>query len=71
MRVTNEQLKTALESIDTRVTNIEHILMSRPNSNGRTLNPATILLVKYVIFPLIVVVGAVVGVTINLPTIGG
>ncbi len=66
-RVTNEQLSTQMKSIDTRVTNIEGILMSKPN--GRGLSSATIFLVKWVIFPLIVVIGAIVGVTINLPVV--
>ena len=68
-RVTNEQLSTQMKSIDNRVTNIETILMSRP-SNGRSLSLATVFLVKWVVFPLIVVIGTVVGVSINLP-IGG
>lgn len=67
MRVTNEQLKTAIESIDTRVTNIESILMARPNSNGKSLNPATVFLVKWVVFPMIVIIGSVVGVNIVVP----
>ena len=67
-RVTNEQLSTQMKSIDNRVTNIETILMSRPN--GRSLSQATVFLVKWVVFPLLVIVGTVVGVSINLP-IGG
>lgn len=65
MRVTNEQLKTAIESIDTRVTNIETILMGRPN--GKNLSPTTVFLVKWVVFPLIVIIGSVVGVTVAIP----
>ena len=71
MRVTNEQLKSAMDSIDKRVTNIESILMSKPNGNSKVLSQTTTFLVKWVIFPLIVVIGAVIGVSINLPTIGG
>ena len=69
-RVTNEQLKTAMDSIDTRLTNVESILMGRRTSDKNGLSPATVFLVKWVVFPLIVVVGSVVGVSINLP-LGG
>lgn len=68
-RVTNEQLSSQIKSIDTRVTSIEGILMSRPNGKG--LSQATVFLVKWVVFPLIVVIGSVVGVSINLPAIAG
>lgn len=70
MRVTNEQLKTALESIDKRVLSIEGILMSRRNPNGNMIvNPTVSLMIRFVVFPLIVVIGAVVGV--NLSSLGG
>lgn len=67
MRVTNEQLKLSIESVDKRVLNIESILMARPNSNGKALNTTTVFLVKWVVFPMIVIVGSVVGVSIAIP----
>ena len=70
MRVTNEQLKTAIESLDTRLQNVEKVLMTKPNGNGRSLNPTLVFLIRWVIFPLIVVIGAIVGVSVNLPVIG-
>ena len=64
-RVTNEQLKTAIDSIDTRLTNVESILMGKPN--GKNLSPATVFIVRWVVFPLIVIIGSVVGVTVAVP----
>lgn len=67
MRVTNVQLLSAINSIDTRLTNVEKILMGNPGRNGKGLSPATVFLVKWVVFPLIVIIGSVVGVTVAIP----
>lgn len=68
MGVTNKQLLSAIDSIDTRLTNVETILMGNPGrGNSKSLSPATVFIVKWVVFPLIVIIGSVVGVTIAIP----
>ena len=65
MRVTNEQIMNQVKSIDTRLTNVESILMGGKR-NGY-ISPTITLLIKYVVFPLIVIVGGIVGVNQVFP----
>ena len=73
-RVTNEQLLTEIKGLSTRVSgveervgSIENILMSNPGRNNKGLNPTIVFLVRWVVFPLIVIIGSVVGVTVAIP----
>lgn len=68
MKVTNVQLLQAIESLDKRLTNVENILMGNPGrNNSRTLSPAITFLIRWVVFPLIVVLGGLAGVKVLLP----
>lgn len=66
-RVTNAQLMAAIESLDKRVLAVEGILMtSKLNknhsfSNPLTVNPTVSLIIRFIVFPLIVIVGTLVG----------
>ncbi len=75
MAVTNDQLATHLKaldiqmgSLDQRMSAIERILMNK-GTNGKNgyVSPLAILLIKWVVFPLIMIIGGVVGVTNILP----
>lgn len=65
--VTNAQLMAAIESLDKRVLAVEGILMtSKLNRNSSCsapaiVNPTVVLLIKFIVFPLIVIVGTLVG----------
>ena len=74
MAVTNAQLMAAIESLDKRVLAVESILMSSKLNRGTNecspVSPLTMLLIRWVVFPLIVIVGGAIGVTQVLP-LGG
>ncbi len=78
MAVTNKQLatmmddlKTQIGGIDTRVLRIEGLIMNgRSNGQKSLVSPIVTLLVKWVIAPLILILGAAFGVAPNLP-LGG
>ena len=54
-------LDTSVHSMDKRLASVENVLMSKKTNNS--INPMAVLLIKYVVFPLIVVVGGVVGIS--------
>lgn len=65
-RITNQHLADMIESLDGRVGRIEDKLM---NGQRGSMSPTVILLIKWVVFPLIVILGAVFGVVPNLPMV--
>ena len=67
-RVTNEQLKTAIDGIDERLRTVETILMTSKLNKGANncstppiINPTVALIIRFIVFPLIVIVGTLVG----------
>ncbi|GAI44185.1 unnamed protein product [marine sediment metagenome] len=64
-RVTNAQLMAAIESLDKRILAVEGILMtSKLNRNGNSstpVNPTVALIIRFIVFPLVVIVGTLVG----------
>jgi len=67
MAITNAQIMAAVESLDKRVGAVETILMtSKLNKNCNssapiTVNPTVSLIIRFIVFPLIVIVGTLVG----------
>jgi len=65
MAVSNAQIMAAIESLDKRVGAVEAILMSsklnKNCSSPITVNPTVSLIIRFIVFPLIVIVGTLVG----------